>query len=145
MPDSATFTWRAVAAATAYVAIAEESANGSSKLRTITGASSAAFGSRISSWWSVPKRSATWRAYGSSSYEAAAAPKPIENVVRRPLVTSRMLATTTLESTPPDRNAPRGTSLSSRSRTASRISSRRRWASSAGASRIGDASAGSDQ
>ena len=65
--------------------------------------------------------------------------------MRRPLVTSRMLATTTLESTPPDRNAPSGTSLSSRRRTASRISSRRRWASSAGASRIGAAAAGSDQ
>ena len=36
--------------------------------------------------------------------------------------TSRMLAATTLESTPPDRNAPSGTSLTSRSRTASRIS-----------------------
>ena len=48
----------------------------------------------------------------------------------RPLVTSRMLATTTLESTPPERNAPSGTSLSSRSRTASRISPRTAWPSS---------------
>ena len=46
------------------------------------------------------------------------------NVVIRPLVTSRMLATTTLESTPPDRNAPTGTSLSRRRRTASRTSRR---------------------
>ena len=51
-----------------------------------------------------------------------------ENVVMRPPVTSRMLATTTLESTPPDRNAPSGTSLSRRSRTASRISARMRLA-----------------
>ena len=47
--------------------MAEESANGSSKARTMIGASSAALGSRISSWCSVSKRSATWRAYGSSS------------------------------------------------------------------------------
>ena len=38
----------------------------------------------------------------------------------RPLVISRMLATTALESTPPERNTPSGTSLSRRSRTASR-------------------------
>ena len=67
MPDSATLTWRAVAAATAKVGMAEESANGSSKARTMMGASSAALGSRISSWCSVPNRSATCRAYGSSS------------------------------------------------------------------------------
>ena len=51
-------------------------------------------------------------------------------VVMRPLVTSRMQATTTLESTPPDRNAPSGTSLSRRRRTASRTSPRTASASS---------------
>ena len=50
----------------------------------------------------------------------AARPKPTEKVAMRPLVTSRMLATTALESTPPDRKTPSGTSLSRRSRTASR-------------------------
>ena len=62
MPERATFTSRAVAWATANVGTAEESANGSSKWRTIVGKSSATFGSRTSSWWSVPKRSATSRA-----------------------------------------------------------------------------------
>ena len=45
---------------------------------------------------------------------------PIEKVAIRPEVTSRMLATTALESTPPERNTPSGTSLSRRRRTASR-------------------------
>ena len=47
-------------------------------------------------------------------------PKPTEKVAIRPDVTSRMLATTALESTPPDRKTPSGTSLSRRKRTASR-------------------------
>jgi hypothetical protein len=94
----------------------------------------------------VPKRSATWRAYGRSSQEAAAAPKPMEKVVMRPPVTSRMLATTMLESTPPERNAPSRTSLSSRSRTASRISARMRSPSSWRSRRGGaGAAAGSAQ
>ncbi len=76
-------------------------------------------GSRISSVCSVPNRRATRRAYGSSSKEGAEAPKPTEKVEIRWLVVCRMQATTALESMPPLRNTPNGTSLSRRSATAS--------------------------
>jgi hypothetical protein len=46
-----------------------------------------------------------------------------------------MLATTALESTPPDRNTPSGTSLSRRSRTASRSPTRIAAALSSGVTR----------
>ena len=135
-------TLRAVACATTHVGIAEESANGSSRWSTTAGTSSATCGARTSSWWSVSNRAATARAYGSSSYDGVPASKPIENVAIRPEVAARMLATTALESIPPEMKTPRGTSLSSRSRTASRSSSRTRCASSSGAGRAAPAAGG---
>ena len=45
--------------------------------------------------------------------------KPIENVLTRPAPARAIIATTLLESMPPDRNAPSGTSAMRRSRTAS--------------------------
>ena len=65
----------------------------------------------------VPKRSATRRAWGSSLN--AASRNPIEKVWSGPLVAPAQAATTTLESTPPLRKAPTGTSAIRCSRTAS--------------------------
>ena len=66
-----------------------------------------------------PRRArAISRAASSSSY--AGSSKPIENVFTGRDEASAISATTRLESTPPDRNAPSGTSLTRCERTASR-------------------------
>src|SRR5438046_338074 len=57
------------------------------------------------------------RAYAVSSYSLFG--KPIENVLTGPEQNSDIKATTADESTPPERNAPRGTSEISRSLMAS--------------------------
>ncbi len=62
----------------------------------------------------VPNASATVRAYGSSSKPASS--KPIEKVRMGWADASAISATTVLESRPPLRNAPTGTSLRSRNR-----------------------------
>ena len=64
----------------------------------------------------MPKRSATSRACGSSLYSSWV--KPIENVRTGSDDCSAIAATTVEESTPPDRNAPRGTSAIIRRPTA---------------------------
>ena len=141
MPESATFTWRAVAWATTKVGMAEESANGSSKW-------SDDGGQRDRPPWAPgsPRDGRSRSAgppcgrTGSSSKEGAARPKPMEKVAMRWLVTSRMLATTALESMPPLRKTPKGTSLSRRSRTASRST----WRTRAAASGTGSRDAGTD-
>ena len=58
----------------------------------------------------------------------------IEQVLTGSALTPAIIATTALESTPPERNAPSGTSAIIRSRT----DSRRRSTSSASASRVAD-------
>jgi hypothetical protein len=78
------------------------------------GRTSAAFGFTTNSWCSVPYRSATARACGSSLKPSSS--KPIENVFT--FVNSDMSATISDESTPPERNAPSGTSLMRRRFTA---------------------------
>ncbi len=90
---------------------------------------SSASGSTISSWWSVPNRSATVLASGSSLYRSCV--KPIENVLTGADDASDMAATTAAESTPPERNAPSGTSEIIRRRVAARIWSRTSSCSSA--------------
>ena len=67
---------------------------------------------------SVPNCSAMRRACGSSSNSSWS--KPIENVRTGSLDCSAIAATTALESTPPERNAPSGTSAIMRLRVASR-------------------------
>jgi hypothetical protein len=62
------------------------------------------------------------RAYCDSSYCGSL--KPIEQVRIFPAPISRIIATTALESMPPERNAPSGTSETRRLRTASRSRSR---------------------
>ena len=79
-------------------------------------------GSRTSSWCSVPKAWATRRASPSSL--KAASGNPIENVLTGAPERPAIVATTALESMPPLRNAPRGTSLTMCRRTASRRSAR---------------------
>ena len=74
---------------------------------------------KISSWWSVPKCSATRRPCSDSS--KLRSPKPTVNVfTSRDGIASTIIATTELESIPPLRNAPSGTSLTSRRATAAR-------------------------
>ena len=98
----------------------DASANGSSRKSAIVGSSSIiTCGVKTSSWWSVPKCSATRRACSDSS--KLRSPKPIEKVLTAPAGSaSTIIATTELESMPPLRNAPSGTSLTRRRRTASR-------------------------
>ena len=61
------------------------------------------------------------------------------NVATRPTFSSRMHATITLESTPPLRKTPSGTSASSRARTASRTACRTRARSSSAGTAVADA------
>jgi hypothetical protein len=77
--------------------------------------------STTSSVWSVPKWSATVRAYPSSLY--APSLKPTEKVFTFELWRV-MRATMVEESRPPERNAPNGTSLTIWIRTASSRRSR---------------------
>ncbi len=74
------------------------------------------------SWCSVANASLTRRANGSSENLASA--KPIEKVLTGAALSDAIVATTTLESMPPLRNAPSGTSLIMRPRTASRSDAR---------------------
>ena len=72
---------------------------------------------------------ATWRAYASSSYSAS--PNPMANVFTGAPPSRAIAATTALESMPPLRKAPRGTSLMRCRRTDSSTSSASRSASCA--------------
>ena len=72
-------------------------------------------------WCSVPKASTTWRWYALSSNSGES--KVIENVRNGALVHCCTRAAFTVESRPPLRYAPTGTSLRSRSRVASVSSS----------------------
>jgi hypothetical protein len=90
--------------------IAEESANGSSKMPTMSCSSAATcLGAISSSSWVEPRRFATRRAHGVSSYVASE--KPTEKVRTEAREVSVIRQTTALESIPPDRKAPIGTSL----------------------------------
>ena len=79
---------------------------------------STASGLTTNSWWSVAKRSATARAW--QLVVAAASSKPIEKVFTGCVEAAAISATTIEESTPPERNAPSGTSAIIRRRTARR-------------------------
>src|ERR1700727_1690070 len=63
----------------------------------------------VCSWCEHENVLATKRARGSSLYSSS--PKPIEQVVTASVANSFINATTQLESTPPLRKAPSGTSL----------------------------------
>src|SRR5712691_6535201 len=80
-------------------------------------------GSRVSSRWSVPRCRATCLAYGASSKERSA--KPTEKLFTSP-PSWVIIAVTALESMPPERKTPSGTSLMSSLRTDSRRTPRRR-------------------
>ena len=111
----------------------EASAIGSSSSAVTSGTRSKSMcGSRTSSWWLVLRRSATRRAHPDSSNERSE--KPIEKLFTFPGVSSAMVAATALESMPPDRKTPIGTSDTSSFRTASFRAARR---SAAQASRSG--------
>ena len=69
-------------------------------------------GRSSNSVWSVPSSFATRRAWGSSLYEFSS--KPIEKVFTGRSMMRLMSATTALESMPPLRKAPSGTSLINR-------------------------------
>src|SRR5216683_289008 len=102
----------------------DASAIGSSRNAVTSGTrSSSMCGSRISSWWLVPRRSATMRAQLDSSNEGSE--KPIEKLFTLPGVSSAMVAATALESIPPERKTPIGTSATSSLRTASLRAARR--------------------
>ena len=88
-----------------------------------------------SSWWSVPKCSATKRA-SASSFVSPASANPTEKVLTGSVICRAISATIRLESRPPLSIAPSGTSLISRRRTdSSRPASRRSRALARGSSR----------
>ena len=94
--------------ATKYVGSAEESPNGSSNVRTTSSTRASTFGRTISSVCLVPNAFATRAACGASLNSASG--NPIEKV-RTGWSTNRVMEPTTAdESTPPERNAPSGTS-----------------------------------
>src|SRR5260370_165568 len=102
----------------------DASAIGSSSNAVTSGTRSISMcGSRISSWWLVPRRSATMRAQLDSSNEGSE--KPIEKLFTLPGVSSAIVAATALESIPPERKTPIGTSATSSLRTASLSAARR--------------------
>ena len=102
--------------------ISEGSASGSSRCQTATGRRSrnSAAPMRVS-WWRVPKAREVEAASGSSSL-AQPGSKPIEKVRTGSSLASAMNDSTALESRPPERKQPRGTSLTSRRSTARRMS-----------------------
>ena len=78
------------------------------------------------SLWRQPNIDATCRAYGTS-WKFSAGPKPVNSTVNvcSGVETSRLISATLVdESTPPDRNAPTGTSAMSRFLTACLTSAR---------------------
>ena len=119
-----------VRSASASVGIAEESPNGSSKCHASRGSAARASGVTRNSRCSVPSVCAATRACSVSSYRFSA--KPMLNVLSGSAPCSRRIfcatAQMTVLSTPPERNAPSGTSLRNRRRTAR--STRRRVSSS---------------
>ena len=74
--------------------------------------------STVSAWWAVRYNWATWAACADSS--KALSLKAIEQVLTGWSLSPAIIATMALESTPPDRKAPSGTSATRRMRTASR-------------------------
>src|SRR5712691_3124105 len=86
---------------------------------------SAAEGDTRNSVWSVRNRCAAIRAYAVSSY-AASPSKPMVNVFTGVALNRLMRPTTIVESRPPLRNAPSGTSLTSRRSTGRVVRSRKR-------------------
>src|SRR5262249_17056929 len=85
------------------------SANGSSKTRATSGNNARACELvKTSSWCSVPSVRATVAAWERSSYDGSA--KPIANVLTGTVDTSAARAVTRLESIPPERKVPQGTS-----------------------------------
>src|ERR1022692_4441134 len=99
------------------VGIAEESPKGSSKCRTKRETRSTASGRTTISRWSVWYWRATIAAYSNSL--KALSSKPIENVRTGSGDARAMDATTELESMPPLKKAPNGTSAIIRMRTES--------------------------
>ena len=69
-----------------------------------------------SSWWSVPNRSATWRACGELVEALVRRSRSRRSSPARPTACA-IAATTAEESIPPERKAPSGTSATSRRRT----------------------------
>jgi hypothetical protein len=107
---------------TKYDGIVESSANGSSKLETMASIKPSTRGATSNSRWFVRYRAATIRAYVRSSSKNPVSPaNPIVNVLTGLSEACAMNATTALESIPPLRNAPSGTSLIRRTPTALRI------------------------
>ena len=82
---------------------------GSSSCQTRLGSSSKnCFGVITISWWSVPNALLTSRAYSNSF--ASRSRKPTENVLIGSSTIVDIIAAIALESIPPDRNMPNGTS-----------------------------------
>ena len=84
--------------------------------------------------WSAPRWVATCLAYCCSPHDGSS--KPRQKVWTGWVIARCIMATTALESTPPDRKAPRGTSEMSRWR----VASSRRWRSACTGSRRAPAS-----
>ena len=112
--------WARAARLIACTASADRSANGSPNRYRICERSRSPSGPTASSVCSVPYRAATWRASGRSSSSAHPPGNPTEKVRSRPPASCAASAVTSPESMPPLRNVPRGTSLTSRLRTAAR-------------------------
>ena len=103
-----------VSSASRNVGIALESPNGWSWCQTSRSTSSTASGSTTNSVWSVPKRSATSAGVAAARRTPSSSSKPIVNVCTGRSSSSAISPTTALESIPPLRNAPSGTSAISR-------------------------------
>ena len=89
--------------------MAEVSPNGSSRYQAKSSTSGTTSGSSTRSWCSVPLSAATRRAWFNSVWLSSR--KPTENVLTGCALRRDIVATTALESMPPLRNAPTGTSL----------------------------------
>ena len=117
------------------------SASGSSSWTTICSRSCAICDESMRTTCSfTPRWRATWRAYGRSSAMPRSRTPPV-SIVKHSIcgASSRAMATTALESTPPDKNAPTGTSATIWRWTAVRSDCSTRRTASSGPTSIGSA------
>src|ERR1700730_13610130 len=116
-PDKDTVTLSRANLQIRYVGIWDESENGSSYIEGSNGTTfRASLAFRYTSVCSVPRREATLLACAASLYSSWW--KPTVKVFTGRLVWACMTATTVVESIPPERKAPNGTSAIIRRRTA---------------------------